>query len=273
MIAGFVPVTEGSSESRWFEADGLRILKVWFPPGSRIPAHRHDRANFAVMIDGSFDVARARESHSCPPSTVFTEPLGERHANRVDRRGARVVVLQPDPGRAGLIEPCAPLFQAHRHFLDGRIGDLARRLAQELDRDDSVSRVAAEGLALEMLATAARIAETECRKPRPPGWLARAQDLLHEHFLEDLRVTEVARAVGVHPVYFARVFRAHLRVPIGAYVRGLRLEWAARRLAHGEEPLSEIALAAGFADQSHFTRVFRRYAGATPLRYRRGARG
>jgi AraC family transcriptional regulator len=133
--------------------------------------------------------------------------------------------------------------------------------------------VAAEGLALEMLATAARVAESECRKPRPPGWLARAQELLHEHFLEDLRVTQVARAVGVHPVYFARVFRVHLRVPIGAYVRGLRLEWAARRLAQGEEPLSEIALAAGFADQSHFTRAFRRYAGATPLRYRRGARG
>jgi len=273
MVSRYVPVTEGSSESRSFEADGLRILKVWFPPGLRIPPHRHDRANFAVMIDGSFDVARAHESHSCPPSTVLTEPLGERHANRVDRRGATVVVLQPDPGREGLVEPCAPLFRAHRHFLDGGIGELARRLAQELDRDDSISHVAAEGLALEMLATAARVAEAECRRPRPPAWLARAQELLHERFLEELRVTEVARAVGVHPVYFSRVFRAHLHVPIGAYLRGLRLEWAARRLSQGEEPLSEIALAAGFADQSHFTRAFGRWAGVTPLRYRRGARG
>ena len=273
MAAPYVPVTEGSSDSRSSEADGLRILEAWFPPGLRIPPHRHDRPIFAVMIEGSFDLSRARGTHPCTSSTVFTEPLGERHANRVDRCGAKVVVLQPDPGRAELFEPCARLFQAHRYFLDGRIGDLARRVAHELDRSDSVARVAAEGLALEMLATAARIAEVECGKPRPPKWLVRGQELLHAHFREDLRVTDVARAVGVHPVYFARVFRAHLHVPIGAYLRGLRLEWAARRLAQGEEPLSEIALAAGFADQSHFTRVFKRYAGATPSRYRRGARG
>ena len=148
------------------------------------------------MIEGSFDLSRARETHPCTSSTVFIEPLGERHANRVDRRGAKVVVLQPDPGRAELFEPCARLFQDHRYYLDGRIGDLARRLANELHRSDSVARVAAEGLALEMLATAARIAEAECGRPHPPKWLLQGQDLLHEHFREDLRVSDVARAGG-----------------------------------------------------------------------------
>lgn len=271
-MSDYVPVTQGSSASHSLEISGLRVTEAWFPPGLKIPPHRHDRPILAVMIEGSFDVGLAHRTHSCTTSAAFTEPLGERHANHVDRHGARVVVLQPDPERAEFFEPCAGLFQLHRHFLNGRIGDLARRLAQELVGSDPLSRIAAEGLALEVLAVAARVAESECRKPRPPRWLERAQDLLHQRFLEDLHIADVAREVGVHPVYFARVFRAHLRVPTAAYLRELRLEWAARRLARGEEPLCEIALAAGFADQSHFTRVFKRYAGTTPSRYRRRAR-
>jgi AraC family transcriptional regulator len=47
----------------------------------------------------------------------------------------------------------------------------------------------------------------------------------------------------------------------------LRLEWAAARLSE-ERSLAQIALEAGFADQSHFTRAFRRHFGVTPGRYR-----
>jgi len=273
MSAEYVPVTQGSSDSRSLEIDGLQIMEAWFPPGLKIPPHRHDRPIFAVMIEGSFELDLAHRSHACPTSAVFTEPLGERHANRVDRGGARVVVIQPDPRRAELLEPCATLFQAHRHFLNGRIGDLARRVAHELEGHDSLARLAAEGLALEMLAVGARVAGSETRAARPPRWLAQAQDLLHQRFLEDLCVVEVAREVGVHPVYFARVFRRQLRVPVAEYLRGLRLEWAGKQLAQGDEALCEIALAAGFADQSHFTRAFKRYAGVTPARFRRRARG
>jgi transcriptional regulator GlxA family with amidase domain len=56
---------------------------------------------------------------------------------------------------------------------------------------------------------------------------------------------------------------------LGSYVRGLRLEWVAARLLGSEESLASIALAAGFADQSHLTRAFKAYSGLTPQIYRR----
>ena len=56
---------------------------------------------------------------------------------------------------------------------------------------------------------------------------------------------------------------------LGSYVRNLRLEWVAARLLSSEEPLASLALAAGFADQSHLTRAFKRYSGLTPRAYRR----
>src|SRR2546422_1028281 len=121
MFAEYVPVTQGSSDSRSLEVDGLRVMEIWFPPELRIPPHRHERALLAVMIEGSLDVDVAHRSHSCTPAAVFTEPLGERHANRVDGRGAHVIVIQPDPLRTELLEPCAALFRSHQQFLNGRV--------------------------------------------------------------------------------------------------------------------------------------------------------
>jgi AraC family transcriptional regulator len=56
-------------------------------------------------------------------------------------------------------------------------------------------------------------------------------------------------------------------------VRRLRVDWALRELSTSARSLSEIALDAGFADQSHFTRVFKRQVGVSPGAFRRSARG
>jgi AraC-like DNA-binding protein len=59
---------------------------------------------------------------------------------------------------------------------------------------------------------------------------------------------------------------------MGSYVRRLRLDWAARELVRSETSLAGVALEAGFADQSHFTRFFKRHTGLTPQAYRRAMR-
>ena len=88
-----------------------------------------------------------------------------------------------------------------------------------------------------------------------------------------MTVGEVARAVGVNPVRLARTFRRRYGMSLGTYTRGLRIDWAGRELRSSHLPLSTIAMQAGFADQSHFTRTFRRQVGVTPHRYREAAQG
>jgi AraC family transcriptional regulator len=81
-------------------------------------------------------------------------------------------------------------------------------------------------------------------------------------------LSAVAGTVGIHPAHLARVFRTQFHCTIGEYVRKLRLDDAARRLGSSEDSIKDIAIDAGFYDQSHFTNAFRRHTGVTPARFR-----
>jgi AraC family transcriptional regulator len=262
-----VPVTMGSPSFRTLELDDFWVTEARFPAGEILTRHTHDRACVAVMLDGSFDLRFSGKSYPCPPTTVFTEPAGETHANFIGLGGAHVVVVQPNPARAELLRPFAPLLERATHRLHAGITERASRLADELDRIDDLSAFAAEGLVLELLVGLTRLGVHGVHQP--PRWLLQAQELVHTRFAEPMRVGEVAGAVGVHPAHLARGFRTYFRTSLGSYVRRLRLDWATRQLIRSDVSLAQVALGAGFTDQSHFTRFFKRRFGVTPNAYRR----
>lgn len=263
----YAPITLGSPRFHTREVGGLRVTDAWFPPGARLERHAHERRVFSVMLEGSFDLIFDRRELDCSPSTVFTEPGGESHANAVGSGGAHVVVVQPAHDLE-LVGPCVGMLDRIHHFKDGTLSTLARRLGREVRDPDEVSKLAVEALALEMLVVGARRTRGERIANEPPGWLRRVEEMVHERFREKLRIDDLAAEAGVHPAHLARVFREHYGTPVGTFIRRLRLEWAADQLVSTDHSLSRIAYDAGFADQSHFTRAFRRTRGMPPGRYR-----
>lgn len=264
----------GSPEYTTQEAGGFLVTHAWFPPGASLEAHVHERATFAIMLTGGFDLrftspAIRRRQLACLSGTVFTEPAGEKHANLVDEDGATVVVVQPDPEhQEELVGPCAEVLDRIHHFRHGAITLAARRLAREVKAPDEVTPVSIESLALEMLAAAARLDEEQRSASPSPAWFERAEEFVHDHFRDSIRIADVAEAADVHPAHLASVFRSTYQMPLGTYIRSLRVEWAADRLTNSDDPISSIAFRAGFADQAHLTRVFKRQTGWTPARYR-----
>lgn len=87
-----------------------------------------------------------------------------------------------------------------------------------------------------------------------------------------MTMAEIAETVGVHPVHLSRTFRQHYGMTMGEYLRRVRVEEAAKALVSTTRPLSDIAYTAGFADQAHFTRVFKNVMGLSPGAYRKAAR-
>ena len=139
-------------------------------------------------------------------------------------------------------------------------------IRRELHRRDSAIPPALEAHVVELLA---RIERSASRTAVRPPWVDRARDMIHARFREHgLRVAHLAAAVGVHPVHLARIFRDEYGATPGEYLRRVRIEWAAEMLIDTALSLTVIADTAGFADQSHFTRAFRRAFGTTPAAWR-----
>jgi AraC family transcriptional regulator len=124
-----------------------------------------------------------------------------------------------------------------------------------------------------MEALAALEQTREAASPRAmPPWIQDAVREIEAAFPMSPRLTDLAARTGVHRIYFARRFRQHLGCSVGTYIRRLRLRMAADALAHGRGSLAGTAQLAGFADQPHFTRVFRSETGFTPARYFRAVK-
>jgi AraC family transcriptional regulator len=139
-----------------------------------------------------------------------------------------------------------------------------------METPDALSPLALEALALEMLSQAA-VRQTS--ESGAPPWLERAREYIHDHAADPARVTDVAEAVGVHPVHLARVFRRRLRLSPGEYLRRVRVRQALDLIARTGDGLARIAIRTGFCDQSELTKAFRRELGTTPSMYRRILRG
>ncbi len=79
-----------------------------------------------------------------------------------------------------------------------------------------------------------------------------------------LTIESLAREVGLSPAHFARAFKQTLGRAPHQYLLARRLECARRLIETSNASLSDIAQRTGFADQAHFTRLFKRAFGATP---------
>jgi AraC-like DNA-binding protein len=104
--------------------------------------------------------------------------------------------------------------------------------------------------------------------PARPSWITEVHERIRREGATRHGLQRLAREVGVHPVYLARVFRSHYGVTIGMLRRRLRAERALVRLRTENTPLAELALDLGYADQSHFCRDLKRETGWAPGRFR-----
>jgi len=104
--------------------------------------------------------------------------------------------------------------------------------------------------------------------PRLPLVAQRARDYLHDHLDQDIGLDDLATVCGVDRYRLTRAFKAAFGLAPHAYLVQMRLARARHLLAHGATP-ADVAVALGFADQSHLGRWFRRAYGLTPSHYRK----
>ncbi len=205
-----------------------------------LPTHRHAGAYASLVLHGDYVEASADGPFACVPGTLVLHPAFHAHGDRFGRRGARVLNL------------ALPAGWAPRQV---RVLRVAMRL-------DAARRAFEHGGAgLQALVADARPVAVEARG----DWQAAFVQALAD---DDLPIARIARRCGVTAAYASRA----LRSAYGMAPQQLRRELRWRRaldLLRGDAALADVALRAGFADQSHFCRTARAFSGLPPAMLRR----
>ena len=102
----------------------------------------------------------------------------------------------------------------------------------------------------------------------PPVLTQRICEYIESHLEQKVGLERLAAIAGLSTHHFARAFNQSMGIPPHSYLLSRRLERAERMLRETQLPLSEIAIATGFSDQSHLARHFRRWAGVSPRQVR-----
>jgi AraC family transcriptional regulator len=230
-----------------------------------LPEHSHELGFFTLILNGHYSEEINKRDVIYSPKTVLWRQAGIPHKDKIETVSSRFFFIEIDSA-------CSEKLRQHGNIPDifteqnGSLTWLASRLRNEIVSGEAGSPLIAEGITLEMLGYLTRTNSSLDKKP--PKWIVQVAERLNEEFAEPLTNEDLAMEAGVHPVHLAAAFRRFYNETIGEYVQRLRVDRASVLLQDPEIPLTEIAFSCGFADQSHFTRIFKRRVGVTPGAYR-----
>src|SRR4029453_4012810 len=244
---------------------GLILSELRHDNARKLPRHTHELAYFCLLLNGNYWEQFGPKRITYKPSVMF-HPPGTTHIDEIGPAGGRFFSVEVKTEWMDRLRECLGARDLDSSLHECDLAWLAMRLYHEHKQMDACSMLTIEGLVLEMLALVGRMRES--KEQNGPLWLSRVVDLLHEEYRTNLKVHEIASEIGVHPFHLSRGFRAVHRQRIGEYVHKLRVSYACQQLTLPDTDLATVALSAGFADQSHFTRVFKNVTGITPGNFR-----
>jgi AraC family transcriptional regulator len=244
---------------------GITVRASRYAPGVVQRPHEHDTGAISLVYRGRLTERVGDREESAEPLSVVVKPPGVRHANRFGPEVAWVLQVLFAPA---LLEEWRSEWRlgAWRWSHAGEAVRPFLALLQSL-RNPPADRDEVEALVFDLLARVGPEEDRSAAAP-PPSWLARARERIAEGFDDGLRVRDLARDAGVHPVSLARAFRRQYGTSVTGLIRRRRVVVAASELSGSDRPLSDVALGTGFSDQAHFCRVFKGATGLSPLRYR-----
>lgn len=236
--------------------NGASISRVIDRANAHVPEHAHDWPVVSLFVIGAYtNHTDLGELSISSPSAIFYR-AGAAHRNEVSSAGFEQIEIEFDPQWLGCGSMAAAPVQ---RWVGGRMGALARSLAQLCNRDPSEEQLRA---GLRHLIAGGAAADRRA----PPAWVGWVDGRLQTD--PAVSVTGLATEIGRHPSWLGTAYALAKGEGIRDAAARLKVERAARSLRETDLSLAWVASDAGFCDQSHMNRTFRRVLGRTPAAVR-----
>lgn len=255
-----------------FQNSGIDCRRALYRPGSSTGLHYHDDTNIVFALSGSLTQTMSSRSSVLGSSSLMYVPAGEMHATNFGPQGASCFFVAIDESWVDKkLESAKIDAKGPRIATDGNpLQALVLRMYEEFRSPDSLSELIVEGTLLELLGRWFR--QGSLQQQNAPGWLRSVRTLLQDSFRESVSLSDLSKAVGVHPSHIAREFHRVYGLTIGEYIRKLRVDLVGEKLrerGQTAETLTDLALQAGFSSHAHMSSVFKRTTGMTPSEFKK----
>ena len=252
-------LTQAGDKEGW-EVDDLTVAHHYV-------AMNTDSASLDFEVRGPHGFRRV----TLEPGSVWLCPAGDAFTHRVPGRCEFAAVTIDPVYLEHLVDAAKPV-ELNRVYgvRTPQIEHLIRALVVEADRSNPSGLPFVEALVTALSLQIVQQAGLEApRASRVRGGLSRATqsrvlELIDARLDRGVSIEELAREASLSPSHFMRAFKQAFGRPPHQHILALRLDRARRLLDQPDASLSDIALRTGFADQAHFTRLFKRQFGVTP---------
>jgi AraC-like DNA-binding protein len=275
---------ERSDEAHLWRTDelgGLELLRATYVSFVFTP-HSHEDFLIALTEEGVGYPIFRRDSHAVGPGDVFVLNPEESHAGgpATDAPwGYRALYPSME-----LLRRISAEFDRSIDVVPEFFGDVLRdrmvasalRRFHEISEDPASSHLHRESCLTSALVALVRRhgrSHAPLKRLGKEHWGVKiAREYLDEHAPENISLVSLASLVGLSPFHFCRVFRDVVGLTPHAYQSQIRVR-RAKQLLSQNVPIAEAAVQAGFYDQAHLTKHFKRVVGITPGRYVAAKRG
>ncbi|WP_163409853.1 helix-turn-helix domain-containing protein [Flavobacterium ajazii] len=233
----------------------------------KVDWHYHENPYFTFILQGNVLEGNRKEIYHCSAGSLLFHNWDDAHYNIKPpgfTRGFQIEIEQKWLSQWGL-----DTYDLQGSFAikNPDVKLIFYKLFRESLLQENTCQLATESLLLGAFDNLK--SQNKIQTGPAPFWVNSLRELLHEETHKNLSLSYLSELFDLHPVHLSRYFPKFFGCSLGEYLRKIKVEKSLALLSHHNKSLVEIALDAGFSDQSHFNRCFKENIGLTPLEYRK----
>jgi AraC family transcriptional regulator len=238
------------------------------PPSPPQPEHAHVNPHLTFLLQGGTEEKWNNGIFERLAGEIVYYPAAKPHQNLQTLSGSKNINLEFDASffkqndiTESAIESVAGKTAAAKFLL--------LKVYKETMFGDPCSDESIRMLVLHLLAGPERVVEKASTNKPHPGWIGKIREYILDRWNEPVTLQELSLASGVHPTTISKHFPRYFSCTLGEHLRRIKIEKALALVKSTNRSLMQIAFDCGFADQSHFIRVFKATTGFIPNDFRK----
>lgn len=230
------------------------------------PKHYHHNLYLAYVVSGNYIEKCSGKKFRALPGAVIFHNVEEEHSNSDFTPYSRIINLEIENNWFTQYDINPEKVESNVKSNSVDLQCCMNKISEEYLYNDNASQVEIE---MNIMKIVSNILSTgRLYIQGMPKWVSIVKELLYEQNVDKLSLKHISEACGIHPAHISRDFKRYFNLSFGDYMRKIKIENSTKQLNNPLISFASIAADNGFADQSHYIRIFKKFMGITPMQYR-----